>query len=161
MLSDEDVTKHIRFIVENTDDDDAFELIGQSASILQKAIDGSGDVPENSEVALRIERFIAWMFGTIVIKPQEEPWILVSQIINNYRNPVDGMINHMPTLQGIGLAASWEGQEGQEPDWLIELDRVLVEHWYAGLMEEWEEDLKRDVMDMSIAERAACFNYLN
>ena len=158
MLDDADVTLHIRMIVENADNEYAAELVSESIATLRNAVRELHSNSETSDVSLRIQRFLAWLDQTREIEIEDEPWIVVSQIINNYQNPINGMVNQLIVLVGIGLAANWAGDEGAEPDWLKELDRVLYQYWYSGMMEDWDVRLKNDIMQMSISERAACFH---
>ena len=112
-----------------------------------------------AEIA-RIQSALDYLDGkTVSIK--NDPWIVVSQIQMNFENR-EGEIDLMPAMQVAGLIRDWEGEDGQEPDWMIEGDRLLCKHWYPDMMTgiEIKGTELEDYLSWTPRERAAAFNLL-
>ena len=159
-MDDSEVTALIRTVVEANQNEALFD---ESFAALEKLADevktwrfenpNSEDVPRQIN---RIEQFTQWLGGG-EISFREDPWIIVAQIIGTQENS-SGSINMMPIFHGLTLAAEWDGQPGQEPDWLLELDSLLWKYFYYGALKGFEgneaEEMLESIKSLSISDRA-------
>ena len=132
------------------------EMVGELDSWKIKNSD-SGEMPAG---IARIQRMLDYLEGKPV-SIKEDPWIVVSQIQMNFENRL-GDIDFMPAIQVAGLIRDWEGDDGYEPDWMIEGDRLLCKHWYPDLVTEMDTEGTelQDYLTWTPRKRAVALNPL-
>lgn len=159
MLTDAEITFHIRRLVEYQFDESFVEEVAESVNVLTSELDAFAEVYiEGQEVPAEIQR-MTHFWNYLSGEPASytvEPQIVVSQIIANFEHNPTGGLDMMPVMQGISLAADWDGEAGSEPAWLVELDQLLMKHHYDGYFEflEYTDGEIIDFKEATIVERA-------
>ena len=159
-LSDQEITQHIRRVLECGDNEASESHAIQSVRTLKDAVENwetnhGSDLEEPHEI-LRIQNFLSFLSG----KPTaytNDPWIVVSQILANFKTSTSEAIDMMPIIHGISLAADWQGSPGNEPDWLIELDQLLLKYHYEDFFNSFDDSGEEfsEFKQLSIRDRAS------
>jgi hypothetical protein len=164
MISDDHLTHLIRTLFVAGENEalfpDARAALEEMVAVLDEWKNSNAPGSEMPVEISRIQRVVDYLEGKTV-SVGEDPWIAVSQIQMNYENR-SGEIDLLPAMQVAGLIRNWEGQDGHEPDWLIEGDRLLCLYWYPNMITGFElngPDFD-DYLDWSPRERASTFNFL-
>ena len=160
-LRDIDITAKIRQCVECGEDEqliqEAVPVLAELKQVLDDWIATHGDSDRMPPEVYRIDRYFRWISGES-IPYGEDPRLLVAHIIGTQEHSAD-VIDMMPLIQGLTLAAEWNGVPGQEPDWLVELDTLLWKYYYnvtlEGSFEGTEKiQIENDIRALSISDRA-------
>lgn len=164
MISNDHLTHLVRTLFVAGENEELFpgaqaayqEMVRENDSWISSNPDSAETPPE----IVRIQRILRYLNGE-GFSVSLDPWIAVSQIQMNYENR-SGEIDLMPAMQVAGLIRDWEGEDGDEPDWLIEGDRLLCLYWYPDMITGFElsgPDFD-DYLEWTPRERASTFNFL-
>ena len=164
MVNYEDAMKRMRFVLEadamtEIPEDELIKQVGAAVNELQDEVakfpvTESATRPAHVE---SIERFLGWILHGKSYNYHLDPEILVSQFkAVNTRQSEE--INLMPTLRLCSLLGDWQGEPGDEPDWMKEADNLLGKYHYPDQIQLYKEiDPEFDaesIEQMSISERA-------
>ena len=83
---------------------------------------------------------------------------LLSQVKKSFDVPENEFINLMPLYNLISRVAEWDGNSGEEPDWMLEADEFLMSEIYKEGEFEKFEITREEFLNMSISGRAATHN---
>jgi hypothetical protein len=164
MVNYQDAMKLMRFVLEadaitDIPEDELIEKVGSTINELQDEVARfpfaeSATRPAHVE---SIERFLGWILHGKGYDYHLDPEILVSQFKAVHTRQSEE-INLMPTLQLCSLLGDWQGESGDEPDWMKEADYLLGKYHYPNqiqLYKEIDPEFESESIEhMSISERA-------
>ena len=92
-----------------------------------------------------------------ILSPEE----LLSFVKKSYDVPAHAEIDMIPLFNLIFLVANWDGERGQEPQWMREADIFLNENVYTD--KDYRDTIvsEEEFSSMSISERASMYDLLN
>ena len=93
--------------------------------------------------------------------PDLSPKELLDFVKKSFDVPADALIDMLPFYNLIFLVATWNGERGQEPQWMLEADAFLAKQLYED--KSYREGIvsEEEFAGFSISERASCYNFLS
>ena len=83
---------------------------------------------------------------------------LLSQVKQSFDVQEHEFINLLPLYALIARVAEWDGDPGEEPEWMLEADKFLMSEIYKEGEFEKFEITHEEFLSMSISERASTHN---